>query len=347
MKELIEFMDTRHPEVLKLLREKKDLTDDVRAALDAALEEFKSVFKGVGRQGSLDGFPSRHPHPDQIGAEHAEDHQGDEAGRRCQAAARAGRGVAHAPYAQALSELLGSLARARAAAEVPPHPLMEVRENPRRIEVVLLTSDRGLCGGFNSNIIRRAQRFVVEEEDKYEAIQFLHHRPARPRFREEAGNRDPQGLRRLLRQAPLRDGQAGGRRPDRGVPRAEARCRLPALQPVQVGDDPGHHLHPASPDRCSPAEEKPAPGGSSSRSISTKPSRPALLEHLIPRQLAMQIWRSCWNRRRRSTAPRMTAMDSATKNANEMIGRPLAPVQPRRQASITKELMEIVSGAER
>src|SRR6266404_5939863 len=76
------------------------------------------------------------------------------------------------PYAQALSELLGSLARARAAAEVPPHPLMEVRENPRRIEVVLLTSDRGLCGGFNSNIIRRAQRFVVEEEDKYEAIQF-------------------------------------------------------------------------------------------------------------------------------------------------------------------------------
>src|SRR5207302_3152374 len=76
------------------------------------------------------------------------------------------------PYAQALDELLGSLAGARAAAEIPPHPLMEVRENPRRIEVVLLTSDRGLCGGFNSNIIRRAQRFLVEEGDKYEAIQF-------------------------------------------------------------------------------------------------------------------------------------------------------------------------------
>src|SRR5882757_6530636 len=76
------------------------------------------------------------------------------------------------PYAQALSELLGSLARARAAAEVPPHPLMEVRENPKRIEVVLLTSDRGLCGGFNSNIIRRAQRFLVEEADKYDVSQF-------------------------------------------------------------------------------------------------------------------------------------------------------------------------------
>src|SRR5947208_1835963 len=76
------------------------------------------------------------------------------------------------PYAQGLDELLASLAGARAAAEIPPHPLMEVRQNPTRIEVVLLTSDRGLCGGFNSNIIRRAQRFLVEEGDKYEAIQF-------------------------------------------------------------------------------------------------------------------------------------------------------------------------------
>src|SRR5947209_18137235 len=75
------------------------------------------------------------------------------------------------PYAQLLDELLGSLARARADAELPPHPLMEVRP-PKRIEVVLLTSDRGLCGGFNANIIRRAQRFVVEEGPKYDSIQF-------------------------------------------------------------------------------------------------------------------------------------------------------------------------------
>src|SRR5437763_15304764 len=75
------------------------------------------------------------------------------------------------PYAQLLDELLGSRARARAEAEIPPHALMAVRD-PRRIEVVLLTSDRGLCGGFNANIIRRAQRFVVEEGPKYETIQF-------------------------------------------------------------------------------------------------------------------------------------------------------------------------------
>src|SRR3954464_7519313 len=55
------------------------------------------------------------------------------------------------PYAQALADLLGSLAGPRPAGKPPPHPLMEARETPRRIEVVLLTSDRGLCGGFNSN----------------------------------------------------------------------------------------------------------------------------------------------------------------------------------------------------
>src|SRR2546421_11714332 len=64
------------------------------------------------------------------------------------------------PYAQLLDELLGSLARARAEAEIPPHALMEVRE-PKNIEVVLLTSDRGLCAGVNATIIRRAQHSVV------------------------------------------------------------------------------------------------------------------------------------------------------------------------------------------
>src|SRR2546427_12587036 len=70
------------------------------------------------------------------------------------------------PYAQALDELLGSLAAARAADDVAPHPLMEMRENPRRIELVVLTSDRGLCGGVNSNLIPPAQRLPWEKGTK-------------------------------------------------------------------------------------------------------------------------------------------------------------------------------------
>src|SRR5438105_5023875 len=75
------------------------------------------------------------------------------------------------PYAQLIDEMLASLARAGFDPEAPPHALMSKRE-VRRVEVVLLTSDRGLCGGFNSNVIRRGQRFLIENEDKLEKIQF-------------------------------------------------------------------------------------------------------------------------------------------------------------------------------
>ena len=75
------------------------------------------------------------------------------------------------PYAQLIDEMLAQLALAREQADLPPHPLMAVRP-PRRAEVVLMTSDRGLCGGFNSNIIRRGQRFLIEEGAEFERIQF-------------------------------------------------------------------------------------------------------------------------------------------------------------------------------
>src|SRR5207302_9001125 len=75
------------------------------------------------------------------------------------------------PYAQLIDEMLAQLALAREQADLPPHPLMAVRP-PRRAEVVLMTSDRGLCGGFNLNIIRRGQRFLIEEGAEFERIQF-------------------------------------------------------------------------------------------------------------------------------------------------------------------------------
>jgi F-type H+-transporting ATPase subunit gamma len=95
-----------------------------------------------------------------------------------------------------------------------------------------------------------------------------------------------------------------------------------------------------------PPENKPAPGEFIEPEPLYEPSRPALLEHLIPRQLAMQIWRALLESEAAEHGARMTAMDSATKNANEMIGRLSLQYNRARQASITKELMEIVSGAE-
>ena len=78
----------------------------------------------------------------------------------------------------------------------------------------------------------------------------------------------------------------------------------------------------------------------------TLAARPEVLQALIPRFLAMQIWRALLESEASEHGARMTAMDSATKNASEMIGRLTLDYNRARQAAITKELMEIVSGAE-
>src|SRR5438874_5512937 len=75
--------------------------------------------------------------------------------------------IAARPYAQMLDQIISDLA---ARSETVAHPLLTSRP-PKRVELIVLTSDRGLAGGFNSNIIRRAQRFLFENAKTYEAIQ--------------------------------------------------------------------------------------------------------------------------------------------------------------------------------
>src|SRR3954468_17908742 len=249
------------------------------------------------------------------------------------------------PYAQALDELLGSLARARAEAEIPPHPLMEVRET-RRIEVVLLTSDRGLCGGFNSNIVRRAQRFLVEEGPKFEAIQFSTIGRRGRDFARKRGietRKDYAGFFGKLRFNMAKEvaddliSQFREKEVD-AVYLLYNQFRSAMAQAITLTQ----LLPVAAPKR----QQQAAEGGFLTPEHLYEPSRPELLEHLIPRQLAMQVWRALLESEASEHGARMTAMDSATKNANEMIGRLSLEYNRARQASITKELMEIVSGAE-
>jgi F-type H+-transporting ATPase subunit gamma len=250
------------------------------------------------------------------------------------------------PFAQALDELLASLAAARAAAEMPPHPLMDVRENPKRIEVVLLTSDRGLCGGFNSNIIRRAQRFLVEEGDRYEAIQFSTIGRRGRDFAKKRGietRRDYVGFFGRLRFSMAKEvaddliAEFSARNLD-AVYLLYNQFKSAMSQTITF-----KHLLPI----VAPTAEKSAEKGAFiTPEHLYEPSRPQLLEQLIPRQLAMQIWRALLESEASEHGARMTAMDSATKNANDMIGRLSLEYNRGRQAAITKELMEIVSGAE-
>ena len=251
------------------------------------------------------------------------------------------------PYAQLIDEMLAQLSRARAEADLPPHPLMAVRP-PRRVELVLMTSDRGLCGGFNSNIIRRGQRFLVEEGAEYERVQFSTVGRRGRDFARKRGietRKDYVGFFGRLRYAQAREIADD-------LIQAYAKDELDAVYLLynefksaivqQISLVQLLPLQPRAQAKAPAASEK----GFIRPDHIFEPSRPEVLQALIPRFLAMQIWRALLESEASEHGARMTAMDSATKNASDMIGRLTLDYNRARQAAITKELMEIVSGAE-
>jgi F-type H+-transporting ATPase subunit gamma len=251
------------------------------------------------------------------------------------------------PYAQLIEEMLASLAEARARDELPPHPLMAVRP-PRRVEVVMLTSDRGLAGGFNSNIIRRGQRFMTEESGRLERSQFSTVGRRGRDFAKKRGftlRKDYVGFFGRLSYSQAREIandliEAYQRDELDAVYLLYNYFRSTIAQEIMLV-----RLLPLEPKARKP-EEQAAKGGLITPEHIFEPSRPAVLQSLLPRFLAMQVWRALLESEASEHAARMTAMDSATKNAAEMIGRLTLQYNRARQAAITKELMEIVSGAE-
>jgi F-type H+-transporting ATPase subunit gamma len=250
------------------------------------------------------------------------------------------------PYAQLIDEMLAQLSRSRADADLPPHPLMAVRP-PRRVELVMMTSDRGLCGGFNSNIIRRGQRFLVEEGSRFERIQFSTVGRRGRDFARKRGietRKDYVGFFGRLRYAQAREVAED-------LIKAYEQDELDAVyllynefKSAIVQQISLVQLLPLQP--RSQASSAPGEKGFIRPEHIFEPSRPEVLQALIPRFLAMQIWRALLESEASEHGARMTAMDSATKNASEMIGRLTLDYNRARQAAITKELMEIVSGAE-
>ncbi len=250
------------------------------------------------------------------------------------------------PYAQLIDEMLASLARARADADLPPHPLMAVRPL-RRVELVLMTSDRGLCGGFNSNIIRRGQRFLVEEGARFERIQFSTVGRRGRDFARKRGietRKDYIGFFGRLRYAQAREVatdliQAYETDELDAVYLLYNEFKSAIVQQISLVQ-----LLPLQP--RAQASRAPGEKGFITPEHLFEPSRPEVLQALIPRFLAMQVWRALLESEASEHGARMTAMDSATKNASDMIGRLTLDYNRARQAAITKELMEIVSGAE-
>jgi F-type H+-transporting ATPase subunit gamma len=244
------------------------------------------------------------------------------------------------PYAQLLNQALARAAARGAAEEVVGHPLLAPR-TARTAEVVVITSDRGLAGGFNSNIARRAQRFLTESSECYERVQLATiGRKGREFFkaRKLEVRKDFTGVHADLR---YERAEAIAEEYMKRFLDGEVDAVFLAYNEFKSAISQKQVVVTLLPIETAPAEQ-----GPDAVDFKYEPSREALLRDLLPRHVAMQVWRALLESAASEHGARMSAMESATKNAEEMISMLTLQYNRARQAAVTKELMEIVSGAE-
>jgi len=256
--------------------------------------------------------------------------------------------IAARPYANMLDELIRELA---ARSEGLAHPLLQPRE-AKKVELVVLTSDRGLAGGFNSNVIRRASRFLFENASRYQQIQlstigrkgfdFFKKQPGVTLRKDYAGTysrvsyREAANLAQELSASVLKgDVDAVFLVYNEFVSAISQRVTLTQMLPLQSLAAP----EPAK-------DEKAAKAAASLVDFKYEPDRQEVLDRLVPQALAIKIYRALLESVASEHGARMSAMENATNNATDMIGKLTLLYNRTRQAVITKELMEIVSGAE-
>jgi F-type H+-transporting ATPase subunit gamma len=244
------------------------------------------------------------------------------------------------PYAREMATLLSRVA-ARAATEDQgaSHPLLEVRV-PKRAMLIVVTSDRGLCGAFNANLLRRADRFIRENGPRFDSLEIATiGKKGRDYYRKRrvATVRDFPGVfenltfRKAGEIAEVVAREYMGRELD-AVYLMYNEFKSAISQAVQIQE-----ILPVV------AEELPA--GDAVDYI-YEPDQEQVLDKLVPRYVATLVWRALLESAASEHGARMTAMDSATRNAKELIDTLTLQYNRARQAAITRELMDIVGGAE-
>lgn len=248
--------------------------------------------------------------------------------------------VAARPFAEKIAEVLGRLT---VRVDAGAHPLLERREGERS-EIVVIASDRGLCGGFNANVIRKAEAFLLEHEPRdVEVTVSVVGRKAREYF-----GRRGRAMRKVV--TDLKGAPGFGLAAEIGD-ELIVRYLSGEVDEVYViyGEFRSAISQQPMVNRILPVGELPSPGEKPEElgvEYTYEPSAGALLERLLPRYVHVRIHQALLESAASEQGARMTAMESATNNASEMIDRLTLVYNRARQAAITTELVEIVSAAE-
>jgi len=242
------------------------------------------------------------------------------------------------PYASRMGRLVETLTRALGEDK---HPLLAQREGARRL-VVAITADKGLCGAFNSNVIRHVQDLLRSSPEGTASLAVIG-RKARDFYRRRPW---PVRLERLgfldrLGFAQARELAGELMRHFLEGETDEVRLVFNEFRSVAVQRVVVERLLPIS-----RAVESEAPGEGPGVEYLYEPDPATILSALLPRHVEVQLYRALLESAAGEHGARMTAMEAATKNAQEMIGLLTIQYNKARQERITKELLDIVGGAE-
>lgn len=248
------------------------------------------------------------------------------------------------PYASKFGQMLGDLA---ARTEGAAHPLLHVHDKPQVVVILLVTSDRGLCGGFNVNLISAAFKLANAKKAEGKTVKFVCiGRKGRDAVRKS-------GFDLLESFADVM-----------GSFSFQLAVRLGALVSRLYTDYETDEVYlvysefvsmsrqvattmPLLPVVPTPEEESPVHGAGSGADLEYvyEPEVTVLLAELLPRYVNVQLYRGLLDTSASENAARMTAMNNATRNCDDLIASLTLLYNKTRQASITNDLMDIVSGA--
>ncbi len=253
--------------------------------------------------------------------------------------------IAARPYAERMERMLGSLAGG-ASGEGGPKLLSGTGDDKVHL-LVVMTTDRGLCGGFNGSIMRGIRRMVRELEADGKTVKlFGVGRKGNAIMRREYPDKLIEALEEIAKPAPTFAGaDMIAARITELFEAGEFDCCTVVYNKfvsALTQDVTPQQLIPfAVPEG---AAEENADGAAASYEF--EPDEEEILADLLPRNLSVQMFRAMLETFASEQGARMTAMDSASRNAGDMIDKLSLTYNRARQAGITKELIEIISGAE-
>ncbi len=239
------------------------------------------------------------------------------------------------PYSRQMRAFLSSLA---ARVEDRSHPLLAERPL-RRVLLVLVTTDRGLCGAFNSNLLRAAQRYLGEHGDQ-EVQMITAGRKGRDFFRKRPVRLAGEYVHLFQRRVEFSAAQQ----------LAAQITELYSSESVDAVDMIYNEFKSLfapnlAVERILPLRPAEPPKGETLVDYIYEQPPAEILSHLLPRYVEAEVYRALLESQAAEFAARMTAMDTATRNAHDLIGSLTLYLNRVRQAAITKEIIEIVSGA--